>query len=49
MDELEIIGTCNPPHSSKHSMSTVPEEEEPDPDEQAMQERYNVQANYVAL
>lgn len=38
MDELEVIGTSKPPVTSKHSMSTVPEEEEPELEERQQQD-----------
>lgn len=46
MDDLEIIGSSDPPHMSKHTMSTVPEEDEPELDEQtpemrSVMDRYN--------
>jgi len=40
MDDLEVIGTSKPPMTSKHSMSTVPEEEEPELEEQPQPDRY---------
>lgn len=40
MDNLEVIGTNKPVMVSKHSMSTVPEEEEPEPENQLQEEGY---------